>query len=169
MVQADPMGLPARPLDDGVAAPAQDRGLAVATTLAHWLDRRFLDPLIGLVLPGVGDVIGAVLGLYAVFLAWRMRAPKVLIARMLMNLSLDLLGGLVPVVGDVWDFFFKANTRNLELLRARSGAGEPRSTPGDWLLVVCAALLFLVALATPFLLVGLLVKSLGSLLVPIAG
>jgi hypothetical protein len=153
------MGAPAKQAEEVAAAPP-DRGLALATTLAHWLDHRFLDPLLGLLLPGAGDVLGAVLGLYAVVTAWRMRAPKVLIARMLMNLSLDLLGGLVPVVGDVWDFFFKANTRNLALLRARTSAGETRATAGDWLLVAGAALLFLVALAAPFLLVGAVVTAL---------
>jgi hypothetical protein len=153
------MGVPAKRVEEAAAVPPE-RALALATTLAHWLDQRFVDPLLGLLLPGAGDLLGAVLGLYAVFTAWRLRAPKVLIARMLMNLSLDLLGGLVPVVGDVWDFFFKANTRNLALLRARTSAGETRATPGDWLLVAGAVLLFLFALAAPFLVLGAVVTAL---------
>jgi hypothetical protein len=152
------MGLPAKKLEEQTAPP--DRSLALAKTLAHWLDHGFIDPILGLVLPGAGDVLGAVLGLYAVVAAWRLRAPKVLIARMLLNLSLDLLGGLVPVVGDVWDFFFKANTRNLALLQARTREGETRARPGDWLLVLGAALLFVAALAAPFLLIGAVVTAL---------
>ena len=157
------MAAPARDPDDKALAPPPDRGLEVATKLAQWLDQRYLDPILGLLLPGAGDVVGAALGLYAVVAAWRMRVPKVLIARMLLNLSLDLLGGLVPVVGDVWDFFFKANTRNLALLRARTSAGETRTTPGDWLLVAGAALLFAGALAAPFLALWATVGALGRI------
>ena len=55
----------------------------MANALARWLDGRFVDPLLGLLLPGVGDLIGAALGLYPIALAWRRKAPKVLLARML--------------------------------------------------------------------------------------
>jgi Domain of unknown function (DUF4112) len=91
--------------------------------LARWLDDRFVDPLLGLVLPGVGDLLGSLLGLYPVLLAWRRRAPKALLARMLLNLAADAAGGAIPIVGDIWDFMFKAHARNLDLLRARSVQG----------------------------------------------
>jgi Domain of unknown function (DUF4112) len=149
----------------GAAGP--DRDLEVATKLARWMDGRLLDPLIGFFLPGVGDVASAALGIYPVWLAWRRGAPKVLIARMLLNLSVDLLGGLIPVVGDIWDFFFRAHSRNLELLRDRrrvaAATGDvlaPRATARDWLVVVGAALVFLGALAVPVLLVIFLGRSL---------
>ena len=60
----------------------RDEALEAATTLARWLDHRFVDPLLGLLLPGVGDLISSALGLYPVLLAWRRRAPKALLARM---------------------------------------------------------------------------------------
>lgn len=130
----------------------EDRALEAAATLARVLDDRFVDPLLGLFLPGVGDVVGAALGLYVIYVAVRLRASKVLIARMLLNLSVDLLGGLVPVLGDLWDFTFKANRRNVELLRNRLRDQGGRSTAGDLLLVTAAGLLFVAALATPVLL-----------------
>src|SRR4051812_49564115 len=99
------------------------------------MDRRWLDPIIGLILPGAGDLISSGLGLYPVVLAWRRGAPKVLIARMLLNLSVDMLGGAVPVLGDVWDFFFRAHSRNLDLLRARHTGVAVRSTARDGLVV----------------------------------
>ena len=123
----------------------------MAATLARWLDGRFLDPLLGLLLPGIGDLLGSALGLYPVMLAWRRRAPKTLLARMILNLAADAAGGAIPVVGDIWDFFFRAHARNLELLRARAGAGQ-RHVRGRWTdaVVVGGAILVLVAaLAAP--------------------
>jgi hypothetical protein len=148
-------------------AEGHDRDLEAATKIARWMDGRMIDPLIGFLLPGVGDVASAALGVYPVWLAWRRGAPKVLIARMLLNLAVDLLAGSVPVAGDIWDFFFRAHSRNLELLRDRhrvaaaAGGGlAPRATARDWLVVAGAALVFLAALAVPVVLVILLVRSL---------
>ena len=73
--------------------PSEDRALVAAETLARWLDDRFLDPLLGLVLPGVGDLLGSLLGLYPVLLAAQRRAPKALLARMLLNLAADAVRG----------------------------------------------------------------------------
>src|SRR5690348_16002469 len=77
--------------------------IRAAETLARWLDDRFLDPLLGLVLPGVGDVVGSALGLYVVGVALRRRLPLVTVARMLMNLGVDALVGAVPLAGDLFD------------------------------------------------------------------
>jgi hypothetical protein len=137
-----------------------DRALEAAETIARWMDRRYLDPLLGLILPGAGDLLGAGLGLYPLLLAWRRGAPRALLARMLLNLSVDMLGGSVPVVGDVWDFFFKAHSRNLDLLRARTLEGEVASSPRDTLVIIGAAAVFLLALAVPIALLVLAVSAL---------
>ncbi len=80
-------------------------------------DFRFgLDAVIGLV-PVFGDVMGMLIGTVVIFEAFRLRAPWVVIGRMALNLWLDGVLGSVPVVGDLWDFWFKANRRNLRLLR----------------------------------------------------
>jgi Domain of unknown function (DUF4112) len=139
----------------------RDPALEVATTLARWLDGRFVDPLLGLVLPGVGDVLGSALGIYPIFLAWRRQAPKVLLARMLLNLAVDALGGTLPIVGDVWDFLFRAHTRNLALLETRAKEGQVKSRPADTLIVIAAALALLAALAAPLVLFVAVVKWLG--------
>jgi hypothetical protein len=140
---------------EAVSRRRDDAALDRAATIAHWLDNRLLDPILGLVFPFVGDLAGTAFGLYAVALAWRRRAPKVLIARMLLNLGVDQLAGLVPVVGDIWDFMFRAHVRNLELLRSRS-AERVRSRPGDWAVVGGAVVFFLATLAAPFVLIALL-------------
>jgi hypothetical protein len=128
---------------------ADDRALQVAGTLARWLDDRYLDPVMGLLLPGVGDLLGSALGLYPVLLAWRRRAPKALLARMILNLAADAAGGSIPIVGDVWDFFFRAHARNHELLRVRARTGEVRGHWSDTVVVAAALVTLLAALALP--------------------
>ena len=149
-----------RPLPRAPAATSGDPALAAAETIAKLMDRYQLDPILGLVAPWAGDVISAGLGVYPVLLAWRRGAPKTLVARMLLNLSVDLLGGAVPILGDVWDFFFRGHRRNLTLLRARSAGTEVAPSRRDGLVVAGAALVFLSALALP---IFLLVKAIGAL------
>lgn len=98
--------------------------LARVLTVAKWTDARFLDPLVGLVLPGVGDVLGATAGLYIVAMGVRHGVPRTVLARMLMNLAVDCLGGVVPVAGDLFDALNRANLRNARLLE-RHLAGTP--------------------------------------------
>jgi hypothetical protein len=145
---------PRAPADGGRAddeRAADERTLRAAETLERWLDGRFLDPLLGLVLPGVGDLLGSALGLYPVVLAWRRRAPKALLARMLLNLAADAAGGSIPIIGDVWDFFFRAHARNHALLRARLETGAVRGHWSDGLVVAAAAAALAAALALPVL------------------
>ena len=124
------------------------------------MDQRFLDPLIGLVLPGAGDLIGSMLGIYTVALALRRKLSPVIIARMLTNLALDAAIGIVPFVGDLLDLGFKANTKNVALLSERAEAGG-RATARDWLHVAFAALAF-------FAVVGLTIFAVVSLIRAIA-
>jgi hypothetical protein len=138
-----------RDLDLPDGAAQRDRALEVAATLARWLDGRFVDPLLGLLLPGVGDLLGSALGLYPVLLAWRRRAPKALLVRMLLNLAADAAGGAIPIIGDIWDFLFRAHARNLDLLRSRASAGEVRGRWSDYVLLAGAALVLVAALAAP--------------------
>jgi hypothetical protein len=74
-----------------------------------------LDALFGLV-PGLGDVVGAVVAVYALHVARRLRAPGEIQLHMLSNIALDALIGTIPIIGDLFDFVFKAQTRNLALL-----------------------------------------------------
>ncbi|MFO7965897.1 MAG: DUF4112 domain-containing protein [Desulfobacterales bacterium] len=79
--------------------------------------RRFgLDGLVGLI-PGAGDAATSLLSLYLIWEARRMGAPKPTQARMLGNIVLDTLVGSIPLFGDVFDVGFKANRKNLRLLK----------------------------------------------------
>jgi hypothetical protein len=94
--------------------------------LAWWMDERFripgtnrrvgLDGLVGLV-PGIGDTATTLVAAWIVVEAWRMGAPAHLVGRMAANVAIDSLAGSVPLVGDIFDIAFKANSRNIRLLR----------------------------------------------------
>jgi len=74
-----------------------------------------IDALFGLV-PGLGDIAGALVGVYALRVARNLRVPQVVQLHMLMNIALDALIGMIPILGDLFDFAFQAQTRNLALL-----------------------------------------------------
>lgn len=81
------------------------------------LGRRIgLDAMIGLV-PGVGDAATALMGLYLVWEARNLGASRWVLARMLANVGVDAAIGSVPLAGDVFDLFFRSNSRNLKLLK----------------------------------------------------
>jgi Domain of unknown function (DUF4112) len=75
-----------------------------------------LDALIGL-FPAVGDIITTALSLFIVHEAYQLGAPSHVIARMLGNVALDGVFGAVPLVGDAFDVLWRANRRNMRLLR----------------------------------------------------
>ena len=75
-----------------------------------------LDALVGLI-PGVGDLITTAISLYVVNEARHLGAPAHIIFRMLGNVTVDGIIGAIPVAGDTFDVFFRANRRNVQLLR----------------------------------------------------
>jgi hypothetical protein len=130
----------------------------MAVRLADWLDDRYIDPIVGFVFPGIGDLAMSIVGLYPVWVAIRRRLPGIVIARMLKNLAVDLIFGAVPIIGDAFDFVFKAHRKNAELLVERHVLGPSPSR--DWAVVLSAALMFLVALAAPFVAIGYVISRL---------
>ncbi len=103
-----------------------------------------LDPIIGLV-PGLGDAAGAVFSGLILLAGVRLGAPPVVLLRMAGNIALDAIVGAVPLLGDVFDFGFKANRRNLALLERweRAPAAVRR---GSRLLLAALVLLLLAIL-----------------------
>lgn len=123
----------------------RDAELDRVRTLARVLDRYFVDPIIGLVIPGGGDILGSLLGIYTVMIAARRKVSPVIIARMLMNLAGDAVIGFIPFLGDLLDFGFKANTRNVQLLE-EAAIHNGRATAKDWAMVIGAGLAFVLVL-----------------------
>lgn len=114
-----------------------------------------LDPILGALLPELGDALTGVLALTLLGVAYRERVPKVVLLRMLLNIGLDALLGAVPLVGDVFDFAFKANDKNLALIERHRGDPTQPATLGDKL-VVAGAVTVAIALALVPILVGIM-------------
>lgn len=111
--------------------------------LAHYLDGLFripgtgwrfgLDAIIGLV-PNVGDTLTSFASFYILIAGVRYGVPKITLLRMAFNIGLDYLVGTVPFVGDAFDFFWKANKKNVDLIRTRA-AGPGKGTRSDYVFV----------------------------------
>ena len=116
-----------RARNDGEREARGRRDLERLRAIARLFDQAFavpgtkwrfgVDALFGLI-PGLGDVAGALVAVYALRVARNLGAPAAVQLHMLSNVALDALVGTVPLVGDLFDFAFKAQTRNLALLDA---------------------------------------------------
>ncbi len=87
------------------------------------------DAVLGLV-PGIGDVASGLIGAYLIYEAHRLGVPRAALLRMVANTAFDTALGAIPVAGDVWDFFFRANDRNMQIL-ARHVGGLPIDVPHE--------------------------------------
>src|SRR5690606_2770663 len=105
-----------------------------------------VDPIIGL-LPGIGDLIGLAMSGYVLLEAQRAGAGKEVKRRMLRNIGIDFVGGLIPVVGDAFDAVYKANSRNTRLLRNYLNQQltiEPPPASFPWKILIGLSVLFAV-------------------------
>jgi hypothetical protein len=82
-----------------------------------------LDPLTGLV-PGFGDLIGALISMLIVGRAVQAGIPRIAIARMMTNIAIDTLVGSIPIFGDAFDFAYKSNLKNLSIYEQSLYAGR---------------------------------------------
>jgi hypothetical protein len=103
------------------------------------------DPLIGMV-PWAGDVITAMMSCAIVLQAHHMRLPRVVQLRMLGNIAIDLLVGAIPFLGDVADFFWKSNTKNLALIERHADQVLPPTTSDRLFVAGILAVILAVAL-----------------------
>ena len=115
--------------------------------LARWLDSIFkipgsqirfgLDALLGLI-PGLGDTATSAASLYILLAAARNGVPRITILRMAANIGLDYAVGSIPLLGDVFDVFWKANLKNVELLRQHAQVDKTKLRKlqlQDWMFV----------------------------------
>ena len=85
--------------------------------IALWMDRRLLDPLIGLVLPGFGDALTSVLAVPYLYLSIVKLKSIPLTLAIVCNILLDVLIGIIPYIGVVGDVFKRAFTRNAAMIK----------------------------------------------------
>lgn len=74
-----------------------------------------LDPILGLI-PGGGDLVGAAISAYMIYLATSFGLEKSKVNQMIKNIAIETTVGFVPIFGDLFDAYFKANIRNLDIL-----------------------------------------------------
>ena len=120
------------------------------------------DPILGL-FPWVGDLVSPIFSIAVVVTGMQLGIPKVIQARMLLNVVIDAVAGVVPILGDAFDVAWKSNDWNMELLERHAWTEHPPTT-GDWLFVggvaAAMALAALIPLVTLFLLLRWLDRAL---------
>jgi hypothetical protein len=125
--------------------------------LARYLDGLFrvgLDALIGLI-PNVGDTLTSFASFYILFAGVRYGVPKITLLRMAFNIAVDYLIGAIPFIGDAFDFVWKANQQNMNLIRTRA-SGHGKGKTSDYLFVLLLVLLLLAILLGSIVVSGLI-------------
>jgi hypothetical protein len=115
-----------------------------------------LDALIGLI-PGLGDTATSLASFYILAAGVRYRVPKITLLRMGLNIAIDYALGSLPLVGDIFDAWWKSNQKNIALLRERAAIGAEEARTGrmsDWLFVALI-ILALIGLAVGTALVSI--------------
>lgn len=116
---------------DGSTLPVRDdharaRKLEELDRLANMLDAQWRIPGLGLrfgvdavagLAPVIGDAATGAISAWIIFKAWRLGATKGVLGQMIANTAIDTVVGAVPLLGSVFDLFFKANNRNMALLK----------------------------------------------------
>lgn len=132
-------------LDDGFRVPGTDM-------------RFGLDGVIGLFVPVLGDFLTATGSLALIASALKARVPTAVLAQMVLNIAVDFVGGLVPMVGDIFDIAWKSNRRNLKLLqthqRQAQSAPQSQTTTVDYGLVSLAVVVVVASVLVPIALIG---------------
>ena len=152
--------------------PGQQQRLALLRRIARLLDSavavpgtsyRFgLDPILGL-FPGLGDIVSPLFTLGIIWQARDLGIPRVVLLRMIINVAIDTLVGLVPILGDLFDFAWKSNNMNLALLEEHIHE-ERGPSAHDWSFVIMSIALVLVIAAVPFLLLGWMLNLISGLI-----
>jgi hypothetical protein len=152
---------------------ADQRGLELLRRWARIFDTAFripgtnitfgIDPLLGLV-PGIGDLASPILSIFMVWHGAKLRVPKVVLARMVINALVDAAAGTIPVVGDIFDFGWKANAWNLALLEKHAMPGQ-RPSRWDYLFVILCCGALVAAALLPIVVLWMLGAWLGRRLV----
>lgn len=142
--------------------PGQEQRLELFRRVSSLLDSAFtvpgtsirvgLDPVLGL-LPGLGDLVSPLFTMGILWQARELGVPRVVQLRMIGNVAIDALFGLVPILGDLFDVAWRANDRNM-LLLDRHAREEHAPARGDWLFVAVMFVVLAAIAVTPILLLG---------------
>jgi hypothetical protein len=124
---------------------------AIASQIAPWAERLVtmlddflripgtnikigLDPILGLI-PGIGDIVTGTSSIALLLLALKERVPTIAIGRMVANIGIDTLVGAIPFVGDAFDFVYRSNRQNLDIIKKYKNDPKAEPTTADKALV----------------------------------
>ena len=128
-----------RLLDDGLRIPGTNIGVG-------------LDAILGFVFPTLGDAVTGLASVSLLVLAFRMGVPRVVILRMVMNIAADTLLGSIPLFGDAFDLFWRANRQNMDLIERYDHEPERKPSAVDYLIVGLGIFLAALAVLLPLVL-----------------
>ncbi|MFN6463974.1 MAG: DUF4112 domain-containing protein [Nostoc sp. DedVER02] len=114
-----------------------------------------VDPILGLI-PIGGDFLGVMFSSYIILEAARLGVSRATLAKMVFNVILDGLVGTVPVLGDFFDFAWKANTNNIKLLEEYLKFPSEQKSADRW---------FIIALLLGLLLISIVLVALPVILI----
>lgn len=146
---------PNSPIDRPAESASEHPTLIRLTRLSNFMDRSITlpggfkigwDGIIGLV-PGIGDLIGMGVSLYILLGAMRLGASRATLVRMLGNIGVESVVGAIPLIGDIFDLAFRANSRNMRILNTQLENPTITSSHNNrWLIIVVVLFLALVLL-----------------------
>ncbi|MCI0353038.1 MAG: DUF4112 domain-containing protein [Acidobacteriales bacterium] len=119
-----------------------------------------LDALLGLI-PGLGDAISGATSMLIIVAAWRRGLPRITLARMFANVAIDSLLGAMPLFGDLFDVWWKANRMNVNILRTAEARPQKRRWH-DWLFFVLLLIMVAAIVTLPILLLIWVIGQLRS-------
>ncbi|MEJ6010644.1 DUF4112 domain-containing protein [Novosphingobium aquae] len=114
------------PADVRQRIEAMERILERVVTIPVLRSKVGLDAIVGLI-PFAGDLLTAMMGIYAVWEARNLGLPRWKQWRMIANIGFDTAIGTIPVAGDLFDFLYRSNTRNLKIIRAHLDRHHPET------------------------------------------
>ncbi|MCB9592802.1 MAG: DUF4112 domain-containing protein [Sandaracinaceae bacterium] len=112
-----------------------------------------LDSIVGFIIPGAGDAITGTASMALLLLALKERVPTVAIGKMVLNILVDTVGGLLPVVGDAFDVAWRSNRRNLDIIEQYKADPQKEPTALDYLLVGSGLALAVLSVLLPIFIV----------------
>jgi hypothetical protein len=121
-------------------------------------------------IPGLGDTATSFVSLYILQAATKTGVPRVTVARMALNIALDYIVGVIPVIGDLFDVYWKANNRNVALLRRHAQATPAQERPLEWGdrlfvygLMAALLLLLVVSIVLAYMILAWIITSLRAI------
>lgn len=141
-------------------------------TLAHWMDDRFtipgtsirfgLDPVLSLV-PGAGDWFAGLISSYFILLGVRADVPPAIVLRMGFNVLTDIIIGSIPLLGDIFDVGWKANTKNAELLEKYQADAQTTERHSKAVLWTVAVVMIIMIIGLLYLIGWVIGELLGAI------